>query len=263
VPDLVPTHLTVVQGAPVLSAADAWLVAGPDGRTPFAAVGRMPVVSEPELASWVAKLVAYERSRGAPSGIAVLAADDHNPYTGQADPFFQQESDRLAMALAPMQAVKVYLPLQHKPDLLAALALGPDLVSYHGHADALDWSTSGLFTISDVPALPAARPFFLVTVDCWDGMFAMPTFAPLTQAMAQAPQGGAVAALAASSLVDEDHDVAIDDAIFPALADPGVTTVGEVTRRAQAGLAAQPGPVGELVFVYNLIGDPATPLPTR
>ncbi|MBI5544714.1 MAG: hypothetical protein HY901_12555, partial [Deltaproteobacteria bacterium] len=263
VPDLVPTPLVVSGDLRIASPADALLVTGPDERTPFAAIGRLPVLTEQELAAWVAKILEYERSSAGPSGLAVFAADDSDPNTGLNDPFFQDSSEALADSMASsFQPVKVYLPQQGKADLLAALARGPDLVSYHGHGGGLNWAPR-LLEASDVPALPAARPFFLVTVDCWDGMFAMPTFAPMAQALAQAPQGGAIAAFSPGGLVDKAHDPLLDEIIYAHLSNPAVLTAGEVARRSHAQLSLLVGPAKDLVFVYNLIGDPATRLPFR
>ena len=262
VPDALPSVIVLDTMEPSYAITDSALVAGADGRTPFAAIGRLPVRDANSLSAWVQKLVGYEQTPGTPSGAAVWAADGTNPATLQADPFFATESDRLA-ALFPLSAARVYEPAQGRSDLLNALAAQPDLVSYHGHADGLDWSTSGLLSYSDVPTLPIARPFLLVTVDCWDGMFAMPTFDPISQQLAQLPNGGAIAALASSTLVDESLDVQLDGALFKPLEDPSVRTAGDLVLHAQQNLAAMTGPASDLVHAYNLIGDPATPLPTR
>jgi hypothetical protein len=260
--DLVPTVFVQTPDYHSIAAADTALVATGDGLTPFAAVGRLPVETAAELDAVVAKIVAFETNGEPASGLAVFAADDHDPTTGVPNPMFQNESDIWSASL-PTRAIKVYLPLQGHADLMAALALGPDLLSYHGHASGLEWSTQGLLSNADIASLPVARPFFLVTVDCWDGMFAMPWFPSLAQSLVQAPQGGAIAALASSSLVDDSRDPAIDRAIFPSLADPSVHTVGEVWLRTALALVGEGAPVSNLVQAYNLIGDPASPLPLR
>jgi len=247
---------------PSYAITDSALVAGADGRTPFAAIGRLPVRDATSLSAWVQKLISYEQTPSTPSGSAVWAADGFDPTTQKPDPFFAAESDRLA-ALFPGSASRVYVPTQGRSDLLTALDAQPDLVSYHGHADGLDWSTSGLLSYSDVSALPAARPFLLITVDCWDGMFAMPTFDPISQQLAQLPNGGAIAALASSTLVDESLDVQLDGALFRPLQDPSVLTAGDLVLHVERGLASMTGPAIDLVHAYNLTGDPATPLPTR
>jgi hypothetical protein len=257
VPDLVPTEVVLNPAQQTYSVADAPLVQGANGQ-PFAAIGRLPVQGADELSAWVQKLVAYETGRGAPSGLGLFAADDRDPVTGATDPFFQSESERLIAELG-LSPERVYLPHQTTADLLAALAQGPDLITYHGHADGLDWSTEGLLSAGLGLSLPPARPGLLVTVDCWDGMFAMPNFAPLAQQFAEAPQGGAIAAFAASTLVDEADDPFVDDGVFGAWLAPGAARVGDVTQAAQAAYAARPG-----VFqAYNLLGDPASHLPNR
>ncbi|MGC4113594.1 MAG: C25 family cysteine peptidase [Myxococcales bacterium] len=53
VPDLVPTPLPMVEDAQMFSPADALLVAGANGRTPFAAIGRLPVLGASEFSAWV------------------------------------------------------------------------------------------------------------------------------------------------------------------------------------------------------------------
>jgi hypothetical protein len=256
-PDLVPTPIVITTDLQTVAAFDDGLVAGPDGRTPFAAVGRIPAASPEELEPFIAKLVAYEQGASGPSGRALFAADDQDP-DGAPDAFFETESDSLAAQLTGDQIIKVYLPNQSTPDLLAGLSQAPDLVSYHGHADGLDWSTSGLLSAGDLSSFPAARPFLLITVDCWDGMFAMPTFEALAPQMVELGAGGAIAAFAASSLVDESNDPTLDASVFPLLQGSQPATIGEITQRAQTALAAVSGPGSELVRVYNLIGDPAT-----
>jgi hypothetical protein len=256
-PDLVPSTVPANLALQTLAVTDAPLAAGPDG-TPRFAIGRLPVSSASELDAWVQKLVAYETSRGPPTGLALFAADDVNPETGAADAFFQTESERLIAELG-LTPERVYLPAQGGGDLLTALAAGPDVISYHGHANVVAWSTSGLLSAWGGLSVPSARPGLLISVDCWDGMFAWPGVTSLAQALAEAPNGGAIAAFSASTLVDELDDPFIDDGAYPALLDPSAARVGDVTRAAQAAYAVRP----EVAMAYNLIGDPATHLPTR
>jgi len=261
--DLVPTTLPFEAGWARFAVSDAPLVAGPDGRTPFTAIGRLPVSNATQLDAWVQKLVGQSQVPGNASRTAAWIADAEDPATGNDDPFFRSESDRLIPLLPGLQPTRVYMPSAEKSDLFAALRQSPDLVVYHGHGDALDWSQAGLLTSGDLSSLPPVRPFMLVTVDCYDGMFAQPNLDPLTQQLAELASGGAVAAFAASTLVDQGIDPWFDDAVFPELSRPGLVTVGDFTLAAQRNLAALGGAGSVLLLDYNLIGDPASPLPLR
>ncbi len=259
--DVVPTVVTLAPGFHVYATSDADLL--PADRRASIALGRLPAASPAALAAVVAKIVAYE-TRGPASGLALLAADGVDPIGHVPDLFFRAQSDSVAGGLPrSLTPLKVYVPEQGAADLMTAFARAPELVIYHGHASALAWSTQSLLTLDDVARLPPVRPFVLTTVDCWDGLFALPWLPSLAEALVMAPAGGAVAALAASSLVDQADDPLFDEALFPRLGDPDIRTVGQWWTRTRTALERAGGRGAAIAGVYNLLGDPATPLPGR
>jgi hypothetical protein len=260
-PDLVPTVTMLTRDHHVYAASDAALVTDRPGTAPPMAVGRLPARDPAELAAVIDKIMAFERDGGA-AGRAVFIADDLDPTSRTTDPFFRTESDRIAASFPGVQVQKVQLPAQGQADLLAALAQGPDLVAYHGHASGFAWSARNLLAIGDLARLPEANPFLLVTVDCWDGLFAMPWSASLSEALLLHPRGGAVAALAASSVVARNDGRLVGSAFFGSLADRRFRTLGDWLRAGQRALVRD-GAATDLIHVYNLLGDPATRLPWR
>ena len=89
-----------------------------------------------------------------------------------------------------------------KADIVNGFNAGPSLVSYSGHGNVDVWTGAALFTSSDATALTNGtnKLSFVVVMDCLNGYFQEPNLLSLSEALLNAPNGGAVAAFASSGL---------------------------------------------------------------
>jgi hypothetical protein len=129
-------------------------------------------------------------------------------------------------------------------------------VSYVGHGGSAVWSSANVLNSWDTPALRAqSRQPLLLTMNCLNGYFVAPNFDALSEALLKAEGRGAIAAFSPSGLsldgpAHQYHWARIE------------LTSGRYARlrRRASGRAAayaQSGLMPELIWVYQLLGDPA------
>jgi hypothetical protein len=233
---------------------------------PDVAIGRLPVASNAALHDLVQKIQLYES--GAPAawtGQALLVADDQ-PGAGD----FSFQSEVMAAALPPgYQTQRIYLDAlpadQARTALLAALQGGAGLFSYVGHGGLDRLSSSGLLFASDAATLGnGARQPVVTALTCTINRYELPGFTPLGVALVTQPAGGAAAVWAPSGISSDEAANLLGQRFYLALARgqaAGGVRLGDVIRSAlhdfaalSAGGAAS---TGEIVSIYQLLGDPA------
>src|SRR6185436_7959254 len=171
---------------------------------PEMAVGRIPVLTAPELQGYVDKLAAYET--GAPADWArhVLLLSD-SPDQGRS---FAADSDRVAAQMpSSFQAEKIDLGTESlsaaRGRLFAGLAAGAGLVNYFGHGGLDRLAAGGLLTNADVAGLTNGdRLPVLTAMTCTVNRFAVPGVPSLGEVLVQRPGGGAVAVFGPSGLAE-------------------------------------------------------------
>lgn len=246
-----------------LFASDA-LLADPngDGR-PELAVGRLPVLDAAGVAAYLAKLSAHDSAEGYALRM-LLVADNAEP---EAD--FASDSDTIAQILDGAYKVDtVYLPgaaaLQKtQRDLFRILNLpaGRNFVNYLGHGGMDRLTAEGLLTNADVAtSLSQNRPFVFSGLTCLINRFEIPDYASLGELLVLQANGGAITTWAPAGLSLHSDAVKLNEALFDAYQQPGVSTVGEAIQRAVTDYVAAGHPV-PMTYVYVLLGDPTARLP--
>jgi hypothetical protein len=259
--DLIPTRLieTVHTG---WTASDVWFALPDDGPTasPALAVGRFPAQTADQMATMVAKTLAYEHGDATATWRrqALLVADND-------DPGFIAEAQGFAAVSSNYTARVVTLEgdgSTARAALLGAFGAGIGLVGYFGHGSLNLWAQEKVFSAEDAGRLTNRdRQPIVFTVTCLSGFFQHPTTPSLGEVLLRTRDGGAVAALVPSSaaLLDDQHFLAAGLARALTAAPAGGPALGAIILQAQAGLPAAPG-VREILLTFNLLGDPSLDL---
>ena len=243
-----------------------WTVSDPmlaavngDDALPDLAIGRLPAQTVGEAEALVSKLLAWEDSGQDLSGKAVLVADDPDA----AGDFEADVADieRGFLAGRPTEVLKLReRGASMRPAIQDAFDAGAALMSYVGHGGAAVWASENVWNSWDAASLQAqsAQPL-LLTMNCLNGYFVAPNFESLSEAMLKAEGRGAIAAFSPSGLSLDAPAHQYHRAVMAEL------TGGEHERLGDAILAAQKayalsGLMPELLAVYQLLGDPATPI---
>ncbi len=261
VPDLVPAGVTVAGPDGMRAASDSWYVAGPDGVTPTAAVGRIPADGPSAAAEVVQKILAAD-SQGPATGRALLASGAE---LQASDADFELVSADTGARLA--QAGVGLVPVSEDDaapaaEISAALSSGIDLWHYVGHASTSSWGAHAFLSDASVLALRNARLPLLTSYDCLDGMFDNPTTVAIGWAALENPSGGVFASFVPSTVLSprlaHPFDLLVTSSL--AAATGSGTRLGDALVRA-LGQAAQQPALSDYVRAYNLLGDPASPVP--
>jgi hypothetical protein len=231
--------------------------AGEDG-VPELAIGRLPVLTAGELEAYVAKLAAYEALEPAAWQSQVLMLSDVSGSGGNFLADSRALSPLLPAGYASTEIALDGLDVQAaRGQLFAALAGGAALVHYTGHGAVDRFSSSGLLTSGDVPALGnAGRPAVVSAITCHVGFHALPTFDSLGEELVLHETGGAVAVFAPTWLAENYDSFYLGDRLFRRLfAEQGVLLGDAVAGTLGAGAAQNID--RDLLYAYQLLGDPA------
>ncbi|MHC4391053.1 MAG: C25 family cysteine peptidase [Planctomycetota bacterium] len=200
------------------SASDNVYVAGKDGSTPTAAIGRFPT-SDPAVArTLVARTIAYEtESAHGPWRRRLNMIAGEGRFGAQVDQAIEGLDTRifsehipapyeLTMTYASARSPYLFVPERLGEKVIERISEGALFVSYTGHGhkegfDSLRWKGRRypILALDDVPsvnAAPAKRPIVTITA-CWTGAFDDPDVEPVGEALFE-HEGGPIAVLAAS-----------------------------------------------------------------
>jgi hypothetical protein len=230
-------------------------VSGNDG-VPDVMIGRIPVLSDEELRSYLKKLQAFE---GGGLGEALFLTD--NPDVAGN---FIGDSERLT-ALLPtdVDVHRVYLSQltvkQARQSLMTTLQSGVGYWNYIGHGGLDRFASEGLFLTTDVPLLSNSVTPIVASLTCSAGRFEIPGWASLGEALVMKETGGAVAAWAPSGLSYNSQALILNQALVKSLYDGNTVYLGEAIQSALENFSEE-GQLGFMLSIYNLLGDPATRL---
>jgi hypothetical protein len=255
--NLIPTGVLLAGPNQMRAASDSWFVAGDDGVTPFAAIGRLAVDTPADAASLVSKLLAAD-VQGGPRGSALLAADV-SVHANDADFAIASQTVGRRLGQAGVQPVQVSAADPAAASTVASvLGQGVDLWHYVGHAGTSAWGTYQWLNVAQVSALQNRRFPLLTSYDCLDGMFDNPTTTTLGWAAVSNPTGGAMGSYVPSTIMDPREGHAFDLIVTGALSSSNRgPRVGDALLWAQQQAALQV-PLQDFVRTYNLLGDPAS-----
>jgi hypothetical protein len=254
--DYVPVQLVSTSALEV--PADDWFAdVDGDGRPELASVGRLPARSVAQAAAMVAKLRAYAGGAdGTWSRNVLLVADENDQ-----DDDFEGATGAVASLLpSQYQANSVFRGRLGteiaRSEMLQRIDEGQLLVNYFGHGSVDIWRDE-LLKGSDAPAMAnGSRLPLVVAMTCLNGFFH--TLFPeesLAEALVRAPNGGAIAVWASSTLTSQSAQLAMDRELFRLLFSGAYKTVGE----AVVGAKKAAGDT-DVRRSWILFGDPATQL---
>ncbi|MDW8403379.1 C25 family cysteine peptidase [Chloroflexus sp.] len=281
---------------PYLAEVDPWLgetacetcFAQLDGDDPLAEslfqpevwIGRLPVKTETELRNLVAKLLAYEQSRGIWQRHAVYLAD--NPDT--AGDFAALLDEAIARQPAQTTATRVYYDpagpagriadaVAAREQAFAAFNQGAGLLVYAGHGLQFQWAFTqvgivdpfllNVDTATDLRNAPAWP--VVLSMTCLTGAFQHPSFRGTTidEALVLNPAGGAVATWSSSGFgVANGHRQLLLGFVEALWAGSPHPPLGQLVAAGYAALMASSAP-RESLYTFLLLGDPLTPVTAR
>lgn len=258
---------------------------------PVLAVGRVPARTTDEVKVWVAKTVAYQAQRPEPAAAPVLmtvADPSEATFGADASAFGDRVRSAPCAACAPLDVVPLAPAGGGGPNLhnaatgpgdatgpnettgtgaaaelnaervAAELGRGPAVVAYFGHGSITQWGKQGLLRADALPDLRAASssrlPVYL-NFTCLTGLFTHPRVTSLAEALLFAPEGGAVAVLAPSSLTLPFDQHALTDALASTLASG--TPLGEQLLAAWRAVPVDRPESRDVRRTFLLFGDPA------
>jgi hypothetical protein len=225
---------------------------------PDLAIGRLPARSLDEARVLLDKLIAFEEGGFDFTGPAVLVADNADK-AGE----FELDSEAIASLLGPRELRRVYirdLRSGTRPAITDAFDDGASLMSYVGHGGMAVWASENVWNNSDVQQLaPQPRQPFLMTMNCLNGYFHVPTLDSLTEVLLKAEGRGALAGFSPSGLSLNEPAHVYQRALVSELVSSRHERLGDAILAAQAAYA-ETGAMPELLAIYHLFGDPATKL---
>jgi hypothetical protein len=227
-----------------------------DDGYPDLALGRLPARTAEQLSAIIQKIVAYSNS---PAGgewrhRVLLAAD------GQ-EPLFKTQSEQLRQHLPDaLETLTLYPAAQSEAmtEMIPALNEGGFLVNYVGHGSVQQWGRDQLLTSQAAGELVNGDrlPIF-IQMTCLTGLFSHPTQESLAEALLWAPHGGAIAAVAPSSLTLPTNQSRLNDVLLQELLSPERPPIGEALMRAKQSIPLTTANDHDIVATFNLLGDPA------
>jgi hypothetical protein len=228
---------------------------------PDMAVGRMPAQQPEQIELLVEKVIRFENTQlESPWNNRILAiADGQSPtFTTDAEQF----TAHFPSAFEPV----IYSPaagsLDAASEIQQFLEQGVFIMSYFGHGSITQLGKDGLFTNEDAANLQnESHLTIMVNVTCLAGLFTHPTAPSLSEIMLWNPEGGAVAALGATSLTLPEDQQFLTRAFAEVLVEQPGARLGTVLQAAQGRLPVDRSGVLEVLNTFLLFGDPALKLP--
>jgi hypothetical protein len=239
--DFAPTKLIDTQQ--METASDGWFVDWNSDGVEDIAIGRISVRTAAEASTVVGKIVGYGGAANLPRGGLFIADADETGLSFEED---SQASAASVTGLMPTSNFFLSQPSSTEAALLPLLDAGPFLVNYMGHGSVSVWD--GLFSGSDAAALTNAPLSIYVSMNCLNGFFHDVYTESLAETLMKAPQGGAVAAWASSTLTSFDQQGVLDQAFVERLTRTSLGEAAIAAKRAITDVDAQ--------RTWILFGDP-------
>jgi len=248
--DYVPTKL--VNTLLLRTASDDWFTDFNDDGIADIPVGRIPVRTPAEASLVIGKIA----SRGTPAGAwasrALFVADASPEFD------FASVAASLSQMLPPSiasQTIDFAKTSDAHADIMAAMNSGSLLVTYVGHASVEIWD-NGVFSSADAATLTNGNRLpVVVALNCLNGYFHDVFTLSLAEALLKAPDGGAVAVWASSTLTEPDQQALMGNALFSQLFHSDNPTLGQAVMRAKFA-ATDP----DVRKSWILFGDPTMKL---
>jgi uncharacterized repeat protein (TIGR01451 family) len=248
--DFVPTKL--VRTSLLRTASDDWFTDFNNDGIADIAVGRIPVRTPAEAELVIGKIA----SRATPSGTwarkALFIADASPDFD------FASVAATLAQKVPPSfttETIDFAKTSNAHAAIMSSMNNGSLLTTYIGHASVEIWGDYA-FSSSDAAALTNGdRLPFVVALNCLNGYFHDVYTFSLAEALMKAPNGGAVAVWASSTLTQPDQQALMGNELFSNLFSNENLTLGQAVARAKS-VATDP----DVRKSWILFGDPTMKL---
>jgi hypothetical protein len=118
--------------------------------------------------------------------------------------------------------------------IIAGFNEGRAVTNYAGHGNVDVWTGGGIFKSSDALALTNGNKLsFVVVMDCLNGYFQEPGLLSLSEALLEAPSGGAVAAFASSGLTLPDGQLEMSHQLYSLIYGAQPIALGDAIKTAK------------------------------
>ncbi len=227
---------------------------------PDIAVGRIPAARPEQVSILVQKTLAFEKSAQQSSASQTLLA----VADGQ-DPIFQSDAQNFLDLFPSNYQTELIAPPAGTSgadqQIIDRLKQGDLLVAYFGHGSLNMWGKDRLFTTQDVAALKDMQHLPVVlNFTCLTGLFTHPKIELLAETMLWQPGGGAVAALAPTSLtLPTDQSFLYKPFVQAMLGDPS-GSLGDFLLSARRQVPTDAPGRRDVMETFLLLGDPALQL---
>lgn len=220
---------------------------------PDVAVGRIPARTPAEVQTFVQKNLAYRQQSPADWQRRILAVAD-----GQ-EPVFAADAQAFLDSFSGYETT-LYAPPAGAPDAAAQVDAyfdqGSLLVAYFGHGSLTQWGKDKIFTVDEIPALQnIERLPVVVNMTCLTGLFIHPKVTSMAESLLFAPNGGAVAILAPTSLTVSYDQTFLHQPLVEFLTENMHHPLGDALLYAQRQYPAENTP--DVLNTFLLFGDPA------
>lgn len=233
-----------------------------DDGYPDVALGRLPARSAEQLETMIDKITLYTQqpAEGAWRERVVFAADGR-------EELFQRTSEGLRNDIPiDLETVTIYPEAAEDAmsEMIPALNEGSLIVNYVGHGSVEQWGRDELLTVEGASELSNGQrlPLF-INMTCLTGLFSHPSQESLAETLLWAKNGGAIAAVAPSSLTLPTNQSKLNQALLKELLETEKPTIGEALMRAKQQVPLTNNNEHDIVATFNLLGDPAIVMQTK
>jgi uncharacterized repeat protein (TIGR01451 family) len=245
--DYVPTKMVVT--TQIKTASDDWLTDFDNDGIANIAIGRLPVRTASEATTVLNKII----SRGTPSGTwasnVLFVADRPGDYD-----FAGVTATLQALLPASMSSQTIEFALVPSPTaaVTSAMNAGQLVVDFVGHGSAELWSTNAFHSSTAFGLTNGSRLPVVISMTCLNGYFHDIFTESLGEALLKAPNGGAIAVWASSTLTQPDQQAIMNRELFRQIFGSTSITLGDAVRRAKTA-AIDP----DVRKSWILLGDPS------
>jgi hypothetical protein len=223
-------------------------------------MGRIPARTPAQVTTLVEKTLAYEQTPPPERSQHILAIADGQEasFTTDAETFLSYFPD----SYTPVLLTPPKGDTTAAGQITSELEEGVLFMSYFGHGSIMMLGKDRIFSVEDGVALTNGDHLpVMINITCLAGLFTHPEAESLTEVMLWNPDGGAVAALAATSLTIPSDQAYLTKAFVEAFAQNPDATLGELFLAAQRMMPVENEGVREVLDTFLLFGDPALRLP--
>jgi hypothetical protein len=257
--DFVPTKQVPMTQIALESASDDWFVDFNDDGLPEIAIGRLPVRTPEHAQSMIAKIVGYGTGAVQSWAQQVMLVADRNDDTSDFEQYSRNLTSVLPSGYTAHEVFRGTLgdAVAHEA-LLDGVNEGRLIVNYSGHGSTRIWGSNGELLTNEGVAdwQNTDRLPFVVAMNCLNGLFdSVWDEESLAEALMRAPNTGAVAAWASSSVTPSATQSLINAELFRLIFAGRYATLGEAVVAAKGAVSKS-----DLRRSWIFFGDPAMQL---